>query len=265
MNKINPNTLLLEGRSLASIAIDDLDKQVAQLKNNGIHPHMAVILVGHDRASEIYVSLKQKQAQAIGIDFSLYRFEQSDSEEDLLHAIDILNSDNEVHGIMVQLPLPEKFDREKVIEAISIDKDIDGLRGTKYPVPTVQAIWHLIEHYDLPTSNILIVGKGRVVGAPLAAFFQKKKISFSQWQSSDFDAKALKEFDLIISATGKAEIISKGNGLDHSSLIDASGKDLDFDALYGKVSAITPPVGGVGPLTISYLLSNCLEAARACL
>lgn len=260
-NNINPSVNILEGRSLANNLIDSLDRAVGQLKNTNIHPHLAVVVVGQNPDSKLFVSLKQKRAQEIGIDFSLYNFDISDTENNIIEHIKRLNNDDDIHGIIVQLPLPEKFNDKKILKTISPNKDVDALNSEIFQAPTASAIWQIIEHYKLPTDNILIIGKGRLVGEPMAKLLDKKAIHHTDWQEKNYDINKLNKYSLIIFCTGQKKLLKNSIYLENSYLIDGSGKDIDFDMLYDCVAGITPSIGGVGPLTIANLLYNTVLAA----
>lgn len=257
------NTQILEGRSLAQDLIDSLNIEVGRLKYRSIHPHLAVLLVGDNPDNKLFVSLKKKKAQEIGIDFSCYIFDQKDTEEDIIQTIQILNEDEEVHGVMVQLPMPKKFNQSKILSKISQEKDVDNLNGSNFISPTVSAITQIIDNYKLPQDKILIIGRGILVGQPLVEYFKKKNIKYTLWEKGDYKPNQLTKFDLIISCSGQKNLISINLDLSNTYLIDGSGKDICFDEMYDCCAGLTPPIGGVGPLTIANLLKNTVEATKA--
>ncbi len=260
--KINEKVKILQGRSIAHDIVEDLDKKIALLKNKNIHPHLAVILIGDNEASQLYVKLKRKQAEEIGIDFSLYNFAEDIEEKKVIDLIKDLNTDPQINGIVVQLPLPKRLNTQNILDQISSKKDVDGLKCDKFTCPTILAIWQIIQFYDLPKDSILIIGRGKLVGEPLSKYLTKKKIKFSRWGKDQFDEIKLSQFSLIICGTGQKKLIAKHFPLEGSYLIDAGGKDVDFDAMYDCCAGLTPPIGGVGPLTIAYLLENTVKATK---
>lgn len=257
---ISKKTIILEGRSLATEILNNLDKEVGKLKNNNIHPNLAVIQIGDNEDNDLFIRLKKKQAESIGIDFSLYKTEESDSEADIIELIEFLNNDKNTNGIIIQLPIDKKYDSKTIISKIDKDKDVDALNSTKFISATALAVKRLIEKYNLPLNKVLIIGKGILVGQPLSKLFNKQGIEYTIWDKKSFKKEELRKFTTIICATGSKNIITKEDKVEKSFLIDASGKDLNFDNLYDHVEGITPLIGGVGPLTIAYLLKNTIKA-----
>jgi methylenetetrahydrofolate dehydrogenase (NADP+)/methenyltetrahydrofolate cyclohydrolase len=243
----------------------DLKKKVEAILATGMQPSLAVVLVGHDPKSELYVSsIKQKRAEELGIEFTIHRLDQSVSQEAILETIEKLNAESSVSGIIVQLPLPEHLDTNAILNTIDSKKDVDGLRsGSPYLPPTVAAITQLFESYDIPLADkkITIVGKGRLVGAPL--FDELKKLHLNveacdEW-TDDLVGKTVSA-DILISATGDPGLIKPEMVKDGAVVIDVD-EDVHYETVAPKTSYITPQRGGVGPLTVAFLLSNVVEAA----
>lgn len=234
------------------------------------HPTMAVVLVCEDPASIAYVHAKEKQAEKLGIDFKLFHLPGIASEKKILEIIEDLNKNKYVNGIIVQLPLPEGIDTDKILAAVTPEKDIDGFSG-KFPPPTAQAILEILKFYeiDLKNKKIVIVGYGRLVGKPLAEMFKKKDIQPIICTSNSDIASETIDADIIVSATGvpgliKPDMVSKEAVVIDAGTAESKGKingDVDV-GVYEKVSAYTPTPGGVGPVTVACLMRNLIEAAK---
>lgn len=237
-------------------------------------PVLAVILVGDDPVSLSYVGLKQKIAQEIGIDFQLFHYSADAKESEVLENIDELNNDENVSGIMVQIPVPEHIDRTKIIEAISPQKDVDGLRycqglNSDFHPPVVCAIAEVIKlsGIDLADSSVALIGRGFLVGEPLERYLkdQTKKLVVANSLTSDL-SDITKCADVIISATGvagliKSEMVKEGVVLIDAGTSEVGGKqvgDIDSKA-YDKASFHTPVPGGIGPVTVAYLMKNLIK------
>jgi len=262
MDNLINDTKILEGRSLAQEITDQLGIEVGKLKIKNIHPHLAVIMIGEDKNSQIFVNLKKKKSEEIGIDFSLYKIKNSDKEEDVIALIKHLNEDREINGIIVQLPIHKAFNTQKILQSIDPAKDVDALKDNKYPSPVVCAVRALIEKYKLPQEEVLIIGKGQLIGKPLIKDFDNNEIKYTVWEEKDFNESKISKFTLIICATGKKWLLNKPLDLDEQYIIDAGCGDVNFDELFDCVAGLTPPVGGVGPLTIAFLLKNVVEATK---
>lgn len=245
---------------------DGMKSQIARLTEAGFRPGLAVILIGHDPKSERYVSsIKQKQAENLGINFTIHRFDKNVSQERLLSAIDRLNKEPSVSGIIIQLPLPDHLEADKLLNAIVMEKDVDGLRiGSPFMPPTVEAILKLLEAYDIQLTDkkIVIVGKGRLVGGPLVAELKSLKLDVTACDQTIDDLTACTlGADILISATGVPNLLKPSMIQDGAVVIDAD-TDVVYDKILGKASYITPQKGGVGPLTVTYLLAHVVEAAN---
>lgn len=263
---------IFDGRAYAARKILELDKEVVILKNRGIYPKLASIIVGEDPASKLYVSLKKKKAEGIGAEMDIYFLKEKENIETILALIDSLNSDPTVYGIMVQLPLPANFskgDKEEIINSIKKEKDVDGLReGSLFLHPTSKAVIDIIneskKEVDYRTNCVVcVVGATGMVGMPLVK--ELKKEGYEVVECSH-DTKDLKEktskADILISATGIPDLIKQDMVKKGATLIDVGSPKGDFDpSCYEVARFITPVPGGVGPITISCLLENLLTAA----
>lgn len=254
---------IFDGRSYAEKKFGELGKEVAKLKNRGIRPKLASILIGEDPASKLYVSLKKKGAESVGIEMDIYYLKEKESPDDILILINNLNSDSAVHGIMVQLPLPPNFslgDKEKIINLIKKEKDVDGLRGdSPFIHPTAVAILQAINEakHQLKIGNkqlsICIKGKGGMVGSALL-----KAIKKTNYRLIEKPEKA----DILVSATGSPNIIKKEMVKKGAIVIDVGSPGGDIDPSCNKIASfITPVPGGVGPVTVSCLLENLIVSA----
>lgn len=245
---------------------DELQTRIDTLKEHGHEPHLAVVLVGHNPKSELYVSsIKQRRAQELGIAFTIHRLAETASEEKIIETIEELNNQESVTGIIVQLPLPESIHVDRVLNSVAAHKDVDGLRkGSDFTPPTVCAILKLLEAYDiiLRDKKISIVGKGRLVGAPLYEELRQLKLDVTACDESIEDLTSCTlGADILISATGEPHLIQPSMVKDGAVVIDVDA-DVQYEAVAEKVAYITPQKGGVGPLTVACLLENVVTAAE---
>jgi len=234
-------------------------------------PNLAAILVGEDPASLLYTKAKEKKAKELGIGFKFYHFSGITSENEVLKLVEELGKNNRINGIIIQLPLPESFDTEKILQSVSSNKDIDGFFSENFTPPTVLAIMEILKYYHLELigRKVVIVGYGRLVGKPLAKLLEKQGIKpFICTSNSDIVSET-KDADVIISATGIPNLIKPEMVAEKAIVIDAGtaeskGKitgDLD-SAVYEKASFYTPTPGGVGPVTVACLMRNLVEATK---
>jgi methylenetetrahydrofolate dehydrogenase (NADP+)/methenyltetrahydrofolate cyclohydrolase len=279
--------ILIDGKHYASLILDQLKKNVDyQKKENNLNAKLAIILVGSNHASSIYVRNKINAAKKIGIDTELIHFDENVNEKNLLAEILRMNSDNSISGILVQLPLPKQISKEKVINTIAPNKDVDGFHplnvgilNSGYEggfVPcTARGCLELIKliQIDITGKNIAIVGRSNIVGKPLAALLNIENATVTLCHSNTINlAKITSNADIVIAAIGKplfltseyfsekAIVIDVGiNRVDFENNYKLVG-DVDFDSVKNKVSYLTPVPGGVGPMTIAYLLNNTFEA-----
>jgi len=286
---------LLDGKQTSNEIKEELAIEVAKLAEaGGTIPHLAAVLVGSDGASETYVNAKVKACEKIGFKSSLFRFDDSITEEELLRKIDELNNDDGLHGFIVQLPLPDHIDEQKVTQAISPMKDVDGFHPENvgrmaldlptFISATPYGIMQLLERYNIETvgMNCVVIGRSHIVGLPMSILMAKKaKPGNCTVTVCHSRTKNIKEFtlnaDIIIVALGSAEFLTADMVKEGVVVIDVgitrvkddtkkSGYrlvgDVKFDEVAPKCSYITPVPGGVGPMTIASLLKNTLLAAQ---
>lgn len=270
---------LIEGKIVAKEILDNLAEEILFLDKK---PSLAVVIVGQDPASKIYVNLKKKKAQEIGINSSVIEFDEDVSEEVLLQKIEELNNDKDTNAILVQLPLPEHIDTKKVIEKISPYKDADcfhpynmgqiatGSRPCVYPC-TPKGILRLLEFYDIKIAgkNAVVIGRSNIVGRPMAQMLLNENATVTICHSKTQNLGDItKTADILVSAVGIPKLITKDMVKQGAVIIDVGmnrneeGKlcgDVDFWDVEDKVSYITPVPGGVGPMTICSLMVNTFD------
>ena len=292
---------IIDGKKAALELKLEIAKDVEEIKRKyKIIPTLAVILVGNDSASEVYVSNKEKAAHLVGMNSIQYKLASNTSESDLIAKIKELNEDKKVHGILVQLPLPKHIDTKKVIWTIDYNKDVDGfnvINVGKLSVGDIEGddsaiipctplgCIHLLKSVvgpNLSGLKTLVIGTSNIVGRPLARLLMLENctVSIANRSTKDLKAECL-QADIIISATGVAGLIKKDMVKKDAIVIDVGinrinldgGKsklvgDVDFESVKEIASAITPVPGGVGPMTIAYLLKNtlnvCLRSIKNC-
>jgi methylenetetrahydrofolate dehydrogenase (NADP+) / methenyltetrahydrofolate cyclohydrolase len=275
---------LIDGLALSKKLRADVATRAAALTARGHQPGLAVVLVGDNPASEVYVRNKVKACEDNGLYSSYDRYPESLSEADLLARIDELNRDAKIHGILVQLPLPKHIDSHKVIEAIAPEKDVDGfhvanagalMTGQPLFRPcTPYGVMKMFEEYKIPLegANAVVIGRSNIVGKPMALLLLEKGATVTLCHSKTRDlAKHTRDADIVVAAVGKrnvltAEMIKPGaTVIDVGMNRDDNGKlcgDVDFAGLKEVAGFITPVPGGVGPMTITMLLVNTIEAAE---
>lgn len=275
---------LIDGKIISSQIKDELKAEIEVLKNNGITGTLAVIQVGEDPASSVYVKNKKKACEYIGIGSASYELPESTSEDELLKLIDSLNNDSNINGILVQLPLPKHISEDKVIMAIDPKKDVDGFHiqnvgalctGSKGFVSCTPAgIIQLLKrsNVDMCGKHCVIIGRSNIVGKPMALLMLRENATVTVCHSKTENLKAIcREADILIVAIGKPQMINSEYVKEGAVVIDvgihrnADNKlcgDVDFDDVACHTSKITPVPGGVGPMTIAMLMSNCVEAIR---
>ena len=249
----------------------------AEIKTYMIKPCLAVIQIGNDEASNVYISAKQKACSEVGIYLKRIKFDEDSREIEIINKIIELNNDEYVHGILLQLPIPEKFNEEKLINYISRNKDVDGLtdinvgkliNNKKCLVScTPQGIIKLLEEsgVSIPGKNVVIVGRSKLVGKPLISLFLNNDATVTVCHSKTNNLKEFtKNADILVVAVGKKHLITEDMVKKDSVVIDVGinridGKlygDVDYENVKNKVSLITPVPGGVGPMTVAMLLCN---------
>lgn len=274
----------IDGKKISQEIKDELKVEVEQLKADGIVPCLAVIQVGSDPASTVYVGNKKKACEYIGIKSLAYEIPEETTESELLALIDELNNNDEVNGILVQLPLPSHIDENKVIQAISPLKDVDGFSeksvgamtiGTNGYLPCTPAgIIQLLKRSGIEISgkNCVVVGRSNIVGKPAALLMLRENATVTICHSRTKDLKKIcSEADILIVAIGKPEFITADYVKEGAVVIDVGihrrkGKklcgDVKYDEVEPKAGYITPVPGGVGPMTIAMLMENCIKAVR---
>jgi len=277
-------TNLIDGKAIAAQMREQIAVETQQLVAQGVTPGLAVVLVGEDPASRVYVSMKEKACAAAGIYSAEHKLAAETSEQELLSLIETLNADEKIDGILVQLPLPEHIDEAKVLEAISPFKDVDGFHPynvgclmTGNPVfrpCTPYGVMKMLEHtgVDLKGKEVVIVGRSNIVGKPMAllCLAEHATVTICHSRTTDLPAKVAAA-DVVIAAVGRPEMI-KGEWIKEGAVVIDVGVnrvgekklvgDVEFAAAAEKAAAITPVPGGVGPMTITMLLFNTLESAR---
>lgn len=273
--------LILDGKKIADEKSEELKGLV---KNLDIPPRLLIVRVGEDNASDVYVSKKVEFGEKIGADVKVIHLENSVSNEDVISEIEKGNQDKNTKGIIVQLPLPESLDKEKIINAISSEKDVDGLTaknlwrlmndGSGIIPATAGAVDLLLNEYniDVVGKHIVIVGDSILVGKPMAIHFLNRDATVTICHDKTRDLSSLtKQADILIVAVGKQNLINNFHIKENQVVIDVGisrlddGKvagDVDFDSVKDLVSAITPVPGGVGPLTVFYLFKNLLSISQ---
>ena len=275
---------IIDGKLISQNLKDKVKIEVEKLKIEGVYPCLAVIIVGDDPASRVYVNNKKKACEYTGIKSLEYALPASTSEEELLRLIGKLNDDDEVNGILCQLPLPKHIDEKSVINAINPEKDVDAFHpsnvghimiGDQTFLPCTPA--GVIEMFDscnidLAGKNCVVIGRSNIVGKPMAMLLMQRDATVTICHSKTNNLPEItKRADIIVSSVGKAGFLTADMVKDGAVVIDVSinrnsdGKlcgDADFEAVKEKASYITPVPGGVGPMTISILMKNTLSAAK---
>lgn len=263
--------MILSGKPVAQAIEQELKERIEGLKQKNIQPHLAVILVGDDPASILYVRKKEEKAESLGIGFKLYHFPAMAAESDILNLITDLNQNKNIHGVIVQLPLPDSIDSAKIIAAISAKKDVDGLIDDLKSV-TAGAILEMLKYYNIDINNkkIVIIGRGKLVGVPLEKILKSENFNVEVCDSKTANLQEMTlSADIIISGVGKPGLIKSDMVSEKAIVIDAGTAEEggstvgDVDqSVYQKVSAYSPVPGGVGPITVIKLLKNVVESAE---
>ena len=283
---------IIDGKSIAQSIREEIKIKTEALKTKGITPCLAVILVGSNPASVSYVTGKQKALAEVGMNDSSVRLPESTTEQELISLIQELNADKSVHGILVQLPLPQHIDEEKIILAIDPAKDVDGFHpvnvgnlviGKKSFLPcTPHGIIVLLKRMNIETDgkSAVVIGRSNIVGKPAALLLARKDLNATVTichSGTKNIADITRRADILIAAAGRANIVTADMVKEGAAVIDvgvnripdASKKsgfrlagDVDFENVKEKAAFITPVPGGVGPMTIAMLMANTLEAAE---
>ena len=275
---------IIDGIAVSKVIRAEWKQRVELLKAQGVTPGLAVILVGDNPASQVYVRNKVKACSDMGLHSELHQFPAEVSEQAVLARIAELNANAKIYGILVQLPLPPQIDNNKVLEAISVEKDADGFHlynlgalvtgGTVFPPCTPYGVMALLDHYRIPIEgcNAVVVGRSNIVGKPMALMLLARSATVSICTSKTRDLRQYTSMaDILVVATGKPKMVTGDMIKPGAVVIDVGinrtpdGKlvgDVDFGSAKEKASYITPVPGGVGPMTITMLLANTVQAAE---
>lgn len=275
---------IIDGRAVSETMSSRMRSRVESLGLRGVRPGLAVILVGEDAASQVYVRNKAKACEDVGMHSEVFRYDDATAEAVVLGKIAELNRDSRIHGILVQLPLPAHIDNKKVLEAISPDKDVDGFHvhnvgslvtgESDFPPCTPHGVMALLDHYSVPIEgcNAVVIGRSNIVGKPMALMLLARSATVTICTSKTRDLSLFtKTADIVVAAVGKAGLVTADMIKEGAAVIDvgmnrlSNGKlagDVDFVNVREKAGHITPVPGGVGPMTITMLLANTLKAAE---
>jgi len=278
---------IIDGKMTSKIIKDELKGQVVSLKEQGVEPTLAVVLVGGDPASQVYVKHKKKACEYVGIRSLAYELSAETTEEELLELIATLNSKKDVHGILVQLPLPKHINEEKVLLAIDPAKDVDGFHPVSvgnlsigregFVSCTPAGIIELLKRYEIPIEgqNCVIIGRSNIVGKPVSMLLLRESGTVTICHSRTKDLPGVcKQADILVVAIGRPNFVTKDFVKEGATVIDVGVNRLESGKLCGDVAyeecaeiagAITPVPGGVGPMTIAMLMKNCVQSASRCL
>ena len=287
------DTQILSGKVVSESVYKEFESRIIKLKSNSINPSLAVVLVGDDPASHVYVKNKTKKFASLGLFSETIKLTNESSENDLIELINNLNNDKKYHGILVQLPLPNHINNENIINAIDPKKDVDGFHpvnlgqlaaGKPSFIPcTPKGIMRVLEFYKINLSNkhVVVVGRSNIVGRPISILTSlKKEYSNATTTICHSGTKNIsyftKQADIVILALGSPEYL-KGNDIKEGAIVIDVGinrvksqtktgykllGDCEFSSINGKASCITPVPGGIGPMTIAMLIENTIEAAE---
>jgi methylenetetrahydrofolate dehydrogenase (NADP+)/methenyltetrahydrofolate cyclohydrolase len=275
---------LIDGKELAKKIRSELKQKVEVLKEKGINPKLAVIMVGNDPGSTVYVKNKSKACEKVGIEFEEYLYDEDLTEEELLKVIDKLNKDDSIHGILLQSPVPKSININNAFKHISPEKDVDGFNPVNvgnlsigedaFISCTPYGIIKMFEEYNIETEgkNAVILGRSNIVGKPMIQCMLAKNSTVTVCHSKTKNIDQItKNADILIAAIGKPKFVTKDMVKDGCVVIDVGINrnedgticgDVDFENVKEKASYITPVPGGVGPMTIAMLLNNLVKAAE---
>lgn len=275
-------TLIMDGNATAKAVQEKIAQDVEKLKPTGKRPGLAVVLVGEDPASKVYVGRKKKACETLGFYSEEYKLPADTKEAELLDLIETLNRKPEIHGILVQLPLPAGLNPQKVIESINPEKDVDGMHpeslgklvaglpGLRSCTPA--GVMVLLEHYGISVAGkeAVVIGRSIMVGKPMAQLLVEANATVTICHSKTKNiGDVIRRADIVVAAIGKPKFVKADMVKDGAVVVDvginrtAEGKlvgDVDYEAIAPKASAITPVPGGVGPMTIALLMKNTYQA-----
>ena len=275
---------VIDGKKISQEIKDELKEKAAAMAKEGKKVALAVIQVGNDPASSVYVRNKKKACEYIGIESLSYELPEETTEEELVARIEKLNADTKVNGILVQLPLPEQINEEKIIQTISPDKDVDGFHmqnvgalctgGKGYVSCTPLGIITLLKRsgIEIAGKRCVVMGRSNIVGKPMAMLLLRENGTVTICHSKTQDMKEItRQADILVVAIGKPKFVDETYVKEGAVVIDvgihrnAENKlcgDVDFDKVAPHTSAITPVPGGVGPMTIAMLMNNCVSSVE---
>ena len=284
------DTVILSGLEASSALYETLHARIDALKSKQITPGLAAILIGENPASQIYIRNKTKKFDSLGLKSEIHRLEEGVSEEELLRLINQINNDDTFHGILVQLPLPNHIDSQKIIHAISPTKDVDGFHpenagllsiGTPRFVPcTPKGIMYILEHFNIKLhgQHVVVVGRSNIVGRPVSVLSSLKSLGNATVTICHSGTSDLKQFtiqgDIVVAAMGSPEFLDASFIKEGACLVDVGinrierdGKstivgDINQASVMGKASALTPVPKGIGPMTIAMLVENTVLSAE---
>ena len=274
----------IDGKEVSASVRNDITEKVKELSAKGVTPGLAVIIVGNDPASRVYVNNKKKGCEQTGMNSFEYALPEETTTDELIALIEKLNGEKDVHGILCQLPVPEHIDEEKVLNAISPDKDVDAFHPVNcgkvmtgdytFAPCTPAGMVEMLKYYNIPIAgkHCVIIGRSNIVGKPMAMLMLKENATVTVCHSRTQNlAEITKQADILVAAVGRPKFVTPDMVKDGAVVLDVGinrmedGKlcgDVDFDAVCEKTSYITPVPGGVGPMTITRLLKNTLAAAE---
>lgn len=275
---------IMDGKALSLKLKEQMKQRIAQLKQQGINPKLVVVLVGDNSASQVYVRNKHKSCGEVGIESEVITMPEQTTQQELLEVVERLNQDETVDGILVQLPLPKQIDKKTVLRSILPEKDVDGFHPVNvgllsigdecFAPATPSGIIAMFQEYgiDIAGKNCVVIGRSNIVGKPMAALLLKNNATVTICHSKTEDlASYTRRADVVIVATGRrhtltAEMVKEGAvvvdvGMNRNEQGKLCG-DVDYEEVKEKASFITPVPGGVGPMTITELLENTIQAAQ---
>lgn len=275
---------IMDGKALSLKLKEQMKQRIAQLKQQGINPKLVVVLVGDNSASQVYVRNKHKSCGEVGIESEVITMPEQTTQQELLEVVERLNQDETVDGILVQLPLPKQIDEKTVLRSILPEKDVDGFHPVNvgllsigdecFAPATPSGIIAMFQEYgiDIAGKNCVVIGRSNIVGKPMAALLLKNNATVTICHSKTEDlASYTRRADVVIVATGRrhtltAEMVKEGAvvvdvGMNRNEQGKLCG-DVDYEEAKEKASFITPVPGGVGPMTITELLENTIQAAQ---
>ena len=276
--------VILNGKEVAKKTREGLKSKVEELKKKNIFPKLAVIMVGEDGASKIYVRNKSKACEELGIEYEEYLLDENTTQQQLLQLINELNERKDVHGILLQSPVPKHLDINEAFRTISPEKDVDGFNPVNvgklvlgqdtFISCTPFGVMKLLEEYNIETEgkNAVVIGRSNIVGKPMLQCLLNKHATVTICHSKTENLKEItKKADILVAAIGKAKFVTKDMVKPGAVVIDVGinrneqGKvcgDVDFNEVEGIASYITPVPGGVGPMTVAMLMENIVKAAK---